>query len=117
MISFLVSAAITFLSIVIAWFQNAIPGLAMHPVDHIIKTVCCRFVGRKYNDTTASIKTQKAFEQFILAFSDQQLVTGLAILISAHFKGDITVYSFQVASALGWFSTTIHLATLVVLKQ
>jgi hypothetical protein len=118
MISFLVSAVLVFICIIVGWVQNAIPGLQKHPVDFLVKdTVCRRILKRKYNDTPASERSQEAFESFILAFSDQQLVTGLALLLSAYFKGDITVYSFQVASSLAWFSSTIHLATLVVLKR
>jgi hypothetical protein len=117
-ISFLVSAAIVFICIIVGWVKNAIPGLRKHPVDFLVKDKLCRSIlKRKYSDTLASERSQEAFESFILAFSDQQLVTGLALLVSAYFKGDITVYSFQVASALAWFSSTIHLATLVVLKK
>lgn len=56
--------------------------------------------------------------RFILAMSDQQLVTGLAILISGvsnQYK--ITNYEFQVILGLAWFSTTTHLATLSALRE
>jgi len=117
MISFLASVAITLTCILIAWFQNAIRDLPGHPVDLLTKDKLCRLIlKRKYNTALSSKRLREAFENLILAFSDQQLVTGLAILIAAYCKGDITIYSFQVASALAWFSSTIHLATLVVLR-
>ena len=50
--------------------------------------------------------------------SDQQLVTGLALLIGAVAQiSRISVYEFSVAVALAWFSSTTHLATLNVLRE
>ena len=56
-------------------------------------------------------------ERFILTLSDQQLVTGLGILI-AGFSTLCTrqVYHFKIISALAWFSSTTHLSTLAVLR-
>jgi hypothetical protein len=67
--------------------------------------------------TDSCFQHQETFQAVIMAFSDQQLVTGLALLIATYIKGDVTVYTFQVASTVAWFSTTTHLATLVVLKE
>ncbi|KAK1831874.1 hypothetical protein QBC39DRAFT_350374 [Podospora conica] len=55
--------------------------------------------------------------RFILALSDQQLVTGFAILVSGIVRQkDLTVWEFQVVLSLAWFSTTSHLATLDALR-
>lgn len=49
--------------------------------------------------------------------SDQQLVTGIAIMVTIYTKScDISIYSFQIAAALAWFSSTTHLATLTLLR-
>jgi hypothetical protein len=129
MLSSLFSAFITFIYILYGWFDNRIRGFPKHKADLLIKNglysffshicCCCGCAGGnlKYPDRTASDKDQEDFEAVILAFSDQQLVTGLALLISIYIKGDITVYTSQVATSLAWFSSTIHLATLVVLKE
>ena len=54
--------------------------------------------------------------QFILALSDQQLVTGLAILIAGvSHQGSFTRYEWVAIHNLAWFSSTTHLATLDVL--
>ena len=55
----------------------------------------------------------EAFRDFMLALSDQQLVTGLAMLV-AGFGGfsDITIYSANVVSALAYFSASVHMGTL-----
>jgi len=127
MLSSLFSASITFVYIVYGWFNNRIRRLPQHKADLHIKNMlyaffsriccCCGCTGGKYKNIPACDKAQKDFEAIVLAFSDQQLVTGLALLISIYTKGDITVYTFQVAASLAWFSSTIHLATLVVLKE
>jgi hypothetical protein len=127
MLSSLFSALITFIYIVYGWFNNRIRGFPKHKADLHIKNglydffsricCCCGCASSKYKNPRASDKAQEDFEAIVLAFSDQQLVTGLALLISIYIKGDITVYTFQVATSLAWFSSTIHLATLVVLKE
>ncbi|KAF5018071.1 hypothetical protein F66182_9970 [Fusarium sp. NRRL 66182] len=60
---------------------------------------------------------QKAIQQFILVLSDQQLVTGLAILISGITnQNNLTGYEFSVMTSLAWFSSTTHLATMDALR-
>ncbi|KAE8826430.1 hypothetical protein PTNB73_06840 [Pyrenophora teres f. teres] len=61
---------------------------------------------------------EEALNNFILSLSDQQLATGLAILIAAVTNQcTLTPPDFRVAFALAWFSTTTHLATLDSLRQ
>lgn len=60
----------------------------------------------------------KALEKFILALSDQQLVTGLAVLIAGSVSPcSMSLYHFNIIAALGWFSSTVHLSTLAVLRE
>jgi hypothetical protein len=51
--------------------------------------------------------------------SDQQLVTGLSIMISAYSRLDcgISVYHWKLITTLAWFSSATHLATLLFLRQ
>ena len=61
---------------------------------------------------------QEALTRFILVLSDQQLATGLAILIGGvSNQCRITGYEFSVVLSLAWFSSTTHLATLDVLRD
>jgi hypothetical protein len=57
----------------------------------------------------------------VMALSDQQLVTGLAILIAAYVKlslwNDISVYHFTITMDLAWFSSNTHLFSLIVLRE
>ena len=56
--------------------------------------------------------------QFILALSDQQLVTGLAVLIPGYCQVcSVSMYHFNIVTSLTWFSSVTHLATLGVLRM
>jgi hypothetical protein len=60
----------------------------------------------------------KTLERFILALSDQQLVTGLAVLIAGLVKCcTLSYWEFLIVVSLAWFSSTTHLSTLVVLRN
>lgn len=51
--------------------------------------------------------------------SDQQLVTGLSIIISGYFQlpCGLSFYHWQMITSLAWFSSATHLATMLFLKQ
>lgn len=56
--------------------------------------------------------------RFVLALSDQQLVTGLAILITGYSQRcAMSGYHFDLVTDLAWFSSTTHLSTLAVLQE
>jgi len=61
---------------------------------------------------------EEVLKRFVLTLSDQQLATGLAILIAAVANQcTLTVWEFQLAFSLAWFSSTTHLATLDCLRE
>lgn len=63
------------------------------------------------------IRRSKGLERFLLTLSDQQLVTGLAVLIAGYTnRCSRSLYHFNIIAALGWFSSTTHLSTLAVLR-
>ena len=56
-------------------------------------------------------------EKVVLMFSDQQVITGIAILAAGYFKRcTISVYHYQVVVYLAWMSSSTHLVTLTVLR-
>jgi len=72
-------------------------------------------------DETSFVSKREARKEavtlFILTLSDQQLVTGLAILVSGTLNKDrLTIYELSMLLSLAWFSTTTHLATLDALQ-
>lgn len=57
-------------------------------------------------------------EKVVLSLSDQQLLTGLAVLIAGFWTHcSISVYHFALVNDLAWFSATTHLTTLNVLQD
>ncbi|OAP57654.1 hypothetical protein AYL99_08392 [Fonsecaea erecta] len=60
----------------------------------------------------------QALKNFILTLSDQQLVTGIALLVALFANWcTMSLYELNMVVALAWFSSATHLATLVVLRD
>ncbi|KAL8730013.1 MAG: hypothetical protein Q9166_004337 [cf. Caloplaca sp. 2 TL-2023] len=60
---------------------------------------------------------QPIMESLILALSDQQLLTGISVLITGFSKHcSISVYHFAIISDLAWFSSNTNLTALQVLQ-
>ena len=75
--------------------------------------------GLEDDETSRDAREQrsKGLGKFILALSDQQLVTGLAVLIAGFVSPcSMSIYHFDIIAALGWFASTTHLSTLAVLR-
>ena len=112
----------TYVVILVAYFSGNLRESYFNNVDNILwrSKRSIRGNGEKVQPEvtpTGKAKRIKAVEGVILALSDQQLVTGLAILIAGFVKCDISIYLFNNVFALAWFSCTTHLATLTVLKR
>ena len=65
-----------------------------------------------------SKRWSKVLERFILSLSDQQLVTGLAVLIAGFARwNEISIYHWEIITDLAFTSSNTHIATLVVLRR
>ena len=64
-------------------------------------------------------RLELALRSIVLMFSDQQVVTGIALLASgyAQLNSRINNYHWQMLVYLAWFSSLTHLTTLTVLRQ
>jgi hypothetical protein len=86
-----------------------------------LKSFLYRCIGRPAPKLRAHVPREQRVEavtRFLLGFSDQQLATGLAILIAVLAnRCSLTVYELQIAFCLAWFSATTHMATLKVLQE
>lgn len=61
---------------------------------------------------------RKGFNAFVLALSDQQLVTGPAMIIAALAQRcQISCYEFTIVNSLAFLASTTHLASLLVLRE
>ena len=57
-------------------------------------------------------------EKVLLNLSDQQLLTGLSVLIAGFATHcSISAYHFSIVSDLAWFSSNVHLSSLTVLER
>ena len=69
------------------------------------------------NDKLARERRRDGLEHFVLALSDQQLVTGVAVLFAGFLKiCSMPIYYFNIVASLAWFSSATHLTTLGVLR-
>lgn len=68
--------------------------------------------------TQRSLKWNNALEAAIIAFSDTQVLTGIAILLCGYIQlpFGISAYHWQMVVALAWFSSLTHLLTLSSLR-
>ena len=81
-------------------------------------------ISEDHEETNEVVRLEKAkagrtkgLERLILSLSDQQLVTGFAVLIAGYINlCTRSLYYYRIIVALAWFSSTTHLSTLAVLR-
>jgi hypothetical protein len=130
------TAIATFGAIIFGYFASALPVDYLNEADVVaierindsrILRDCRRFFRRfiyrifpnfKARRPLTRAQKEKALEKFILTLSDQQLVTGLAVLVGGFSNHcSLSIFEFNVVIALAWFSSLTHLATLDVLRE
>ncbi len=74
---------------------------------------------RRFVKVRPSARRASTLRKAVLMFSDQQLVTGIALLVSgyAQLQYGIPAYHWQIIVYLAWFSSLTHLITLTLLRQ
>ena len=99
--------------VVFHYLLRCVPEEFLNGVDQGV----LNFFGKKFR--TTSWPWEPALAKAVLIFSDQQLVTGLAILVSGftQLRRGISVYHWQIIVYLAWFSSLTHLTTLTTLRQ
>ena len=114
LVGFLATAYLTFIIVNVYYLNGYVPDEFLNSIDRgIINTLW-----RKARSRPAKI-WEPTFRNAVLMFSDQQLVTGLALLTSgyAQLRCGISSYHWQMIIYLAWFSSLTHLTTLTVLRQ
>lgn len=107
-LAFLVTAYATLFFTICAYWGGLVPDELLNAVDKKI------FKARSERRPGWS----EAFREGIRAFSDQQIVTGIAVLASAFATvNTISVYHWRTVVYLGWMSSNVHLTTLTVLRR
>lgn len=106
--------------------SDSISEHSLTRLDHIVvdalRKLLCRPTLQGSTDSEQASEEKKrrieGLERFVLALSDQQLVTGIAILIAGYISPcSMDSYHFQIVASLAWFSSTTHLSTLVLLRR
>ena len=125
--AFFTTAALTFLFIILGYLSDSLYEDCLNELDRNITRVTKAWIAwivhcvRKpsnINPTGKARARKEALVRFILTLSDQQLVTGLAILSGG--LGNmysLTGFEFSIVVSLAWFSSTTHLATLDALQH
>lgn len=130
LVAFFLTATVTILAVILAYFWNSLDESLMNGLDRKVISMVggkWRHLKRVHTNLSSVAKEEpeavreagkQAVTQFILTLSDQQLVTGLAVLLAGvsdpkHLSG----YEFTVVLSLAWFSSTTHLTTLTALRK
>ena len=79
---------------------------------------CVDFIWRK-RPSKPTDRWEPILRSAILMFSDQQMMTGIALLVSgyAQLANGVSSYHWQVIVYLTWFSSITHLTTLTFLRE
>ena len=107
-LAFVLTAYITFSLVVIGYGFGCIPDESLGTLDRRLFKIKSR---------TSPVWTY-VLEKVVLMLSDQQIITGIAILAAGYVKRcSISVYHYQVVVYLSWMSSSTHLVTLTVLRR
>lgn len=109
--AFLITAWTAFAFTSLAYFAGLVPPEFIRRVD----TICLRANSRRCQSDW-----KKTLEKLVLIFSDQQLITGLAIAVAGFiecFKHDLSSHHWRIVVYLIWTSSTVHLISLSLLRE
>jgi hypothetical protein len=90
-----------------------------NPVDRVVIDGAGKLWKALISDRSKPLeKWSEAIEAAVLMFSDQQLVTGIGILVSGYTQINcaLSTYHWQIVVYLAWFSSLTHLTTLTALR-
>ena len=114
MVGFLTTGYLTLFIVFIYYLIDYVPKEFLNSIDRGIINALWRKTRSKPADTW-----EPTLRSAILMFSDQQLVTGIALLTSgyAQLHCGLSSYHWQMVVYLSWFSSLTHLTTLTVIRR
>lgn len=108
-LAFLLTAWLVMFGVLVAFIFGTLPPMLLSPVDREV------YKRRPRPDRK---RLSKALEKATLVASDQQIFTGIAILVAAFCNfSSLSAYHWQTITYLGWMSSSVHLSTLTVLRS
>ena len=113
-VGFQATAYLTLLIVSVYYLTDCVPEEFLNRIDRVIIDILWRKARSKPAKTW-----EPTLRTAVLMFSDQQLVTGIAILVSgyAQLRCGLSTYDWQMIVYLAWFSSLTHLATLTFLRK
>jgi len=112
-IAFLLTAYLTWAGALLAYVKGWIHKHSMGVLDEHILSFLRVDLSRGQSD-----KVQRSIRNAVLICSDQQIITGIGILIAIFTQlSTVSVYHYQVAVYLAWMSSNVHLTTLTILRD
>lgn len=97
---------------------RAIPASQYSNLDDVLTSKYADFLGRKRQQDILDDDSLTSHQTFLLAISDQSLITGVGSLIAlyAQMCNGLSTFSFQLGLSLAMFCAGIHLNTLSALQ-
>jgi hypothetical protein len=105
------TAFIVLLVAITAYVGGFLPGRYLRRADRLVLHA---------NSRNEDSRWREIIEGVILSFSDQQLVTGLAILVAGYYEmlnNNLSLYHWNIVVYLAWMSSAVHIASLTLLKD
>jgi hypothetical protein len=109
-LAFLISAYMTFAAVLLAYMTGMVENELLGVVDRRLFRVKSRIQRHP--------RIQTALRKFVLSLSDQQIVTGIAIMaagLRGLAKDTISTYHYQIVLYLAWLSSSVHLSAISLL--
>ena len=109
-LAFLISAYMTFAAVLLAYITGMVENQLLGMVDRRLFRIKSRIQRHP--------RTQTALRKFVLTLSDQQIVTGIAIMaagLRGLAKGKMSTYHYQIVLYLAWLSSSVHLSAISLL--
>jgi hypothetical protein len=111
LLAFLVTACSVALLAIAAYAGGSLPA-------HLLRRVDKRIF--RANSRNQHSRWRNIVEGVTMSLSDQQLITGFAILIAGYYEminSNMTIYHWRIATYLAWLSSSVHIASLTLLRD
>ena len=114
LIGFVLTGYFTLLLVFTYYVLGFVKVQFLNPIDREFLRHLRRII-KPRSTTRRALALRKA----VLMYSDRQLVTGIALLLSgfSQLRNGLDAYHWQILVYLVWFSSLTHLTTLTVLRQ
>ncbi|RMY86926.1 hypothetical protein D0862_10816 [Hortaea werneckii] len=110
-LAFLITAYASFVAILAAYVCGMVEPESLSLADVKVMRIRSR--------TERHPRMHRILRQTIIVLSDQQIVTGIAIMTAGFVglrSGQISVYHYQIVLYLAWLSSSVHLSALTLLR-